>query len=498
MKPVEPFRPEPLMNIRARALATLLAGLGWAAPVLAGPDGDGWAPRKPAPQPTIVIRRAGHEAVAPPAVLPPAAIEVPEIPDPPKVPDPPKMPDMPDKLPTPDEVADEPPPPAMPGKASINPTEPAPAAPAAPMTGATPAGHPGSGLWAEVGYLQWWYRGSALPPLVTAGSLADPRAGALGQPGTRVLFGGGQSGTEWANGVRVRVGGPVDPWSPYGWELGGFYTQPQAGGAAFASRDFPVLARPFYDPAAGTSEAFAFGVTGLVDGQVSVRTRTTFWGLDALATAQVSESHQAFAGLKYLEMTDELEVLTQDRVGAIGTFLNGTFLPAGTFEAQGDRFTVRNQFHGAQAGWRFRHGFGRVGVDVRAALSVGVTSQRLTTSGGTQTVDPLGVARTAGAGLLALPSNSGQFERDRCTAIPELGARVTYEVKPGVSLFAGYDVLYWCNVARAGDQVDLGQDVRQNPSSPTFTGERPSRPAVLLRDTDFWAHGFTFGVRVEY
>jgi hypothetical protein len=67
-----------------------------------------------------------------------------------------------------------------------------------------------------------------------------------------------------------------------------------------------------------------------------------------------------------------------------------------------------------------------------------------------------------------------------------------------VQLFAGYDVLYWARVARAGDQVDLGQDPRQNPSSFTFTGDRGTRPAVLLRDTDFWAQGLSFGVRVEY
>jgi hypothetical protein len=256
------------------------------------------------------------------------------------------------------------------------------------------------------------------------------------------------------NGVRLRAGGPIDAWSSYGWEVGGFYTQPQETAASFASRDFPVLARPFYDTLAGTPGAFVFGLTGLVDGVVSVRTRTTFWGFDVLGTAQMAEGHTAFAGLKYLEMTDELRVFTQDRVGAIGSFLNGTFLPAGSFEAQGDRFAVRNQFNGAQAGWRYRHGFGPVGLDVRAAVAVGVTSQRLTVEGGTQTVDP--------------------------------------------QLFAGYDVLYWCGVARAGDQVDLGQDPRQNPSSFNFTGERPNRPAVLLRDTDFWVHGLTFGVRVEY
>ena len=149
-------------------------------------------------------------------------------------------------------------------------------------------------------------------------------------------------------------------------------------------------------------------------------------------------------------------------------------------------------------GYRYQHGWGRIGLDVRASLAVGVTSERVTVEGGTQTFNPLGVPRTAPAGFLALPSNTGQFDRDRFTAVPELGLRVTYQVKPGVQLFAGYDVLYWSRVARAGDQVDIGQDPRQNPSSFNFATGRYDRPAVLLRDTDFWAHGLSFGVRVEY
>ena len=112
--------------------------------------------------------------------------------------------------------------------------------------------------------------------------------------------------------------------------------------------------------------------------------------------------------------------------------------------------------------------------------------------------DPLGVPRAAPAGFLALPSNSGTFDRDHWTAIPELTLRVTYEVKPGIQLFAGYDCLYWARVARAGDQIDLGQDPRQNPSSATFTGDRGARPAVLMRDTDFWAHGVSFGLAITY
>lgn len=478
------------MNIRARAIAALLTGLGIVGPVLADPDADGWGPRQPAGSKAgRGIKRAGHEIVAPPTVLPPATVDLPDMP---------KVPDAPDKLPTPAEVSDRPPGPAVPPippAAAIPPAPPAACptpAPAMAMFDSVPGG-----LWAEVGYLQWRYRGAPIPPLVTAGAAVAPGFGALNTTGSRVLYGGGSAPAEWANGVRARVGGPVNG-SPYGWEVGAFYTQPQAAGAAFGSRDFQVLARPFYDTLRNHPSSFVFGLAGEVDGVVTVRSRTEFWGFDAHGTLAVSDASTVFAGYRHLVLDDELRVLTQDRVGEIGSFITGTFLPAGSFEAQGDRFTTHNRFDGAELGWRYRHGFGKVGLDVRASVALGVTSERITVEGGTQTVDPLGVSRGAPAGFLALPSNSGQFDRDRFTVLPQAGARVTYQVKPGVQLFAGYDVLYWPRVARAGDQVDIAQDTRQNPSSFDFTGVRGVRPAVLLRDTTFWAHGLTFGVQVEY
>lgn len=471
------------MNTRARLLASVLAALGAVGPALADPDADGWVPRMPATKPQPVIR-VGLEG-GPPVELPPPTVDLPDVP---------AIPDPPERLPPATDVADPPVPPTAP----MPPTPPIPPAPASTEPVAAIFAYCPRRVWTEFDYLQWWYRGAALPPLVTAGAAADPVPGAPGQPTTRVLYGGGSNGTEWANGIRLRIGGPLDPYSPYGWEVGWFHTQPQTASAAFASRDFEVLARPFYNTLGGVSASSLVGLPGLVDGVVTVRTRTSLWGVDAHATMAVDDSNTAFVGFQRIEMTDDVRVLSQDQVGGIGSFIAGTALPPGSFVAQGDRFNVRNQFNGAQVGWRYVHGFGRLGIDVRGSLAVGVNSERVTIEGATQTVDPLGAVRGAPAGLLALPSNSGRFDRDRFTCIPQLTARVTYEIKPGIQLFAGYDFLYWARVARAGDQIDLGQDPRQNPLSPIFAGDRGARPAVLTRDTDFWAQGVSFGLRVEY
>src|SRR5207253_2607656 len=61
-------------------------------------------------------------------------------------------------------------------------------------------------LWFSGEYLLWWTKGSNLPPLVTTGSPAAARPGALGQPGTSVLFGGDvdsgpRSGARFAGGL---------------------------------------------------------------------------------------------------------------------------------------------------------------------------------------------------------------------------------------------------------------------------------------------------------
>ncbi|HET7719587.1 MAG TPA: BBP7 family outer membrane beta-barrel protein, partial [Acidimicrobiales bacterium] len=64
---------------------------------------------------------------------------------------------------------------------------------------------------------------------------------------------------------------------------------------------------------------------------------------------------------------------------------------------------------------------------------------------------------------------------------------------------AGYTVLYWSSVVRPGDQVDLLVNASQIPSNLLPTGlVGPARPAVLFRDTDFWAQGVNLSLEVRY
>src|SRR4051812_1195516 len=67
-------------------------------------------------------------------------------------------------------------------------------------------------IWGDVDYLLWWVRPGSAPPLVTTGPASDAFPGALDQPGTRVLFGGGNGlGYAPSSGVRLTLGTWLDP-----------------------------------------------------------------------------------------------------------------------------------------------------------------------------------------------------------------------------------------------------------------------------------------------
>ncbi len=66
----------------------------------------------------------------------------------------------------------------------------------------------GNKVWGQCEYLLWWVRAGNTPPLVSTGDPNDTFPGALGQPGTRVLFGGGSNALDYKafSGLRSSVG----------------------------------------------------------------------------------------------------------------------------------------------------------------------------------------------------------------------------------------------------------------------------------------------------
>jgi hypothetical protein len=100
-------------------------------------------------------------------------------------------------------------------------------------------------------------------------------------------------------------------------------------------------------------------------------------------------------------------------------------------------------------------------------------------------------------GLLALPSNMGRFSKDRVGLVPEFGARLGFQVTAHVQAFAGYSFLYWSDVARAGNEVDLVVNPALLPPAHTPVSG-PLRPMPLLTNSSFWAQGIDLGVELSF
>ena len=78
--------------------------------------------------------------------------------------------------------------------------------------------------------------------------------------------------------------------------------------------------------------------------------------------------------------------------------------------------------------------------------------------------------------------------------MPEISLKAGYQVAPGWRLIAGYDVLYWTGVQRAGGLIDTSV----NPTLVPGPGVGPVRPLPVFNTTNLLAQGFSFGVRYNY
>ncbi len=112
-------------------------------------------------------------------------------------------------------------------------------------------------------------------PLVTTGSLADAVPGALGQPGTQVLFGDHAMNYGALSGVRLGGGIELVP----GLALEGNYFLLQHGAVHFAAASnaagSPLIARPFFNNQLGIEDSLGTSVPGVWAGSTltSLHTR---------------------------------------------------------------------------------------------------------------------------------------------------------------------------------------------------------------------------------
>src|SRR5262249_38489401 len=138
-------------------------------------------------------------------------------------------------------------------------------------------------------------------------------------------------------------------------------------------------------------------------------------------------------------------------------------------------------------------------LETGVKCAFGVTHQSLDIDGGQRIASINGQVQTFRGGLLALPSNIGHFSQSRFAVVPELNLKFGYNLTENVRVFVGYDFLYWSNVLRPGDQIDLALDANAVPNSGApFPAAGQVRPVVPFRTTGYWATGMNAGIEIRY
>ena len=353
--------------------------------------------------------------------------------------------------------------------------------------------------WFRNDVLRWWTRGMSTPPLVSASppgtDILD--AGVLGTPGATILFGGDSSrlnDSRW--GGRIQGGGWIDCSKQIALE-GDWLDLRDLTEIFRAETDgSDIISRPFLNAVTGLSDAELVSFPDVLRGRVTVSAANDFqtgglrlrWnlGCEDRGCGNVLRWH-LLTGYRFARLTESLNI--REELESLDPNNPGTF-------DLHDRFGTRNTFHGGELGMVLQARQGRLDCELLTRLAVGEVEQQVTISGETQTTVGA-VIETLPGGLLAQRTNSGTYQRNQFSAIPEIGLTVGYRIGRGWSANLGYSLIFWNRVVRAGDQIDPMVDTRlippEDPPAPDAT-----RPGFAFRDSIFWAQGVNFGLSYRW
>lgn len=370
-------------------------------------------------------------------------------------------------------------------------------------------------------YLLWFTKLMKAPALVTTAppptTSPPPSFGFLGQPGTTILYGGGAIGDSFHQGARFTTGVWLDDCQTCGVEARYFFLGESIQRFHADSNAFAILTRPFFRQNPPNPQesgqivsfppGFTFGnETAIPDvqGAIDIQTLTSLWGIEFNAKECLCRCGarcggyrvDLFAGFRYLDLQDRLAIQENLLVGQ-----NDPVVAPGTTAVVNDKFSSHNQFYGGQVGFRSEYHYDNLFAELRGSVAIGGTAQTLVVDGSQFVTPPGQPTQIFPGGLLAVSSNIGRHTRGAFSVVPEITLNAGYQVTPGLRFFVGYDFLLWTRVMRASEQIDRSIDVNLVPNlvppgvfGPVF----PERPAVFLRQNDFWAQGVQVGLQARW
>ncbi|MCS6975937.1 MAG: BBP7 family outer membrane beta-barrel protein [Gemmatales bacterium] len=362
--------------------------------------------------------------------------------------------------------------------------------------------------WASIEQLVWWIKDSPLSvPLITT-SAADQGPPRLDNPNTIVLYGAQDIDYDTAYGLKLACG-VFDPKLNLGLEGSVFRLEDEV--ARFSHHvdrnssqylGIPFLQVPENLPAV---LLIANPEQGLSYGGVNVTTSARFWGAEGNVATTIYANDgwviDLLGGFRYFDLKESLRLSTASFPGDLGAvfFEGDPYFRGGVLTR--DDFDTQNRFYGGQIGFRTETYLGRFYGSFKAMCAVGANHQYVSIRGSSTRVSNTGrvLDYNATTGILAGPSNSIRISQDTATVIPIFEATVGCDITSWLRAYAGYTFMYWGNVTRPGDQIQLILDGRTLPTSASYVaGVRSDSPRNPFDRSDFWAQGLSFGLAIRF
>ncbi|BBO30602.1 BBP7 family outer membrane beta-barrel protein [Lacipirellula parvula] len=389
-------------------------------------------------------------------------------------------------------------------------------------------------LYVRGEYLAWWTEGMDLPPLVVRGEVGNN--GTPSDPtddfftNAFVVYGNQSVLDGVRSGGRVRVGYWLDDYGQTAIEGEYFgFGQIDEKFTDGGNGTFPIVGRPFIDATTGYDavEDVSFpGIRGTVAVDIDSKFQSAGIGLRrnlccasgntccgdpvtcgsqvggcgagvsngpcATLFGKGTRHTDVYFGFRWAQLQEGLAV--QENLEVIAPSVD-----VGTTFQVNDIFQTSNEFVGGELGFIWDWDYRRWSLELLSKLGIGSTRQRVNINGYTVRTEPGGAPETGSGGLLAQDSNIGQYERNELSVLPQLGMTLGYKLTDRLKLTGGYTFLYWSNVVRPGDQIDLEVNPGNLPfANPPDPDGLPARPQFTYRQNDFWAHGLSAGLEYQW
>ena len=358
-------------------------------------------------------------------------------------------------------------------------------------------------VWGSVSYLAAFIRPMQLRggPLVSTGSLNDNFPGSLGQPTTRVLFGNDAVDFSLGSGASVTLGVFLDSQARYSLDGTAWAIFPGRQSVTFVSdtQGNPLITRPVR-ATDDFPQSFYVAVPTLVAGSTKIDFTSN------LGSAEMNGRYHGclgnrgrydfLIGARYARLQERMQI--EDNYSGIDGFqvlYNGGDVSS---IVRQDIFGTTNHFVGGQIGARLAWDHRWLNITGFAKIGLGATIQQVDIEGST-TGSNLNATTTSAGGILALPTNIGNYQRTVFSVLPEAGVNFGINVTEHVRLQLGYSGMLWNRVVRPGSAYTNVINSGLSPTAINFGNVNGTiAPNFRFNDEVFWVHSLSLGVECHY